>query len=443
MSKAHYTFGSIEGTMLKTGAAMLPATVSFIGYNVADTFFVSRLGTRPLAAMGFTFPMIMLIGCVNRGLATGAATTLAHALGAGKRARAARIAGAGFTLAVGWSVAMGLIGYSTIGRTFRLFGAGDEVLPLIHLYMGVWYLGCAFAALSAAGNSVLIAAGHSRSASFIMMGSMLFNVVLDPILIFGWGIVPALGIQGAAIATVLSHALAAAASLYVLRRKVRLLQFDVFTAGSPRDVWGLIMRMAVPSIIGMLMMPVGNGVTTRVTAVFGDAAVAACAAAGRLELTAFVVPMALGISLTPIVAQNYGAKQSDRIERCRRFALGFAFELVVAILFFIAAPSVSGLFSDNPRVIDVMTLYLRIIPWGFGLMEIHRYGGFFFTGCDRPKMAACLNALRIFALLIPLSLLALWLHSLPGLFAARLAADSLAGFACVVMTKRLIGTLSE
>ena len=108
-----------------------------------------------------------------------------------------------------------------------------------------------------------------------------------------------------------------------------------------------------------------------------------------------------------------------------RFA--FFFLLGMGVIYMIWAPSLVGFFSPDPEVQHIMVLYMRIIPIGFGMIEIHRYSTFFFTGCAQPSVAAWLNAFRILGLMIPFSLLALWLNSLPMLFAARMLADVLAG----------------
>lgn len=191
----------------------------------------------------------------------------------------------------------------------------------------------------------------------------------------------------------------------------------------------MIIRFAIPSVFGMLLMPIGNGVITWVLSHFGNEAVAASAAAGRLEVIAFFFPMSLGTTLLPIVGQNYGARLYSRINQCRRFAMRFAFAylLIMAFLFALFAPWMVKFFSTDPKVISIMEDYLRIIPFGFGMIEIHRYSTFFFTGCARPGVAAWLNALRIAGLLIPFTLIALWCNSLTGVFGARLAADLIAG----------------
>lgn len=120
-TRGSYTTGSIGGTMLKTGAAMIPATLAISGYNIANTFFVAKLGTLPLAAMGFTFPMVMLIGCVYRGLGIGAMTPLAHALGRKNYVKAAKLVSAGLLLIVALSadVIAGVIGLWLVSRMTR------------------------------------------------------------------------------------------------------------------------------------------------------------------------------------------------------------------------------------------------------------------------------------------------------------------------------------
>jgi Na+-driven multidrug efflux pump len=272
-----------------------------------------------------------------------------------------------------------------------------------------------------------------------MMGGMLLNVLLDPLFIFGLGPFPAMGIKGAALATVLSQLIAGATLLFILHFRFHLLTAKIFRYRLLKSSWGLIIRIAFPAIIGTLMMPIGNAVITRIVAGFGDDAVAACAAAGRLEMAAFIVPMSLGIALMPMVGQNFGGRHYERINQCRRFAMrfAFAFELFMALVYFIAAPYLAAFFSDDPRVLKIMTLYLRIIPFGFGLMEIHRYCGFIYTGCNKPSATAWLNALRLFGLLVPLSLLAMSFGSLPGLFAARLFSDVVSGLTGLLLVRRM------
>ncbi|NLF92460.1 MAG: MATE family efflux transporter [Oligosphaeraceae bacterium] len=427
--RSGYLTGSIGSTMLKTAVAMVPGTLAMVGYNLADAYYVGKLGTAPQAAMAYSLPVIMLLGCVFHGIATGISAPAAMLLGSDAREKAARLVSAGLLLLALCSIILGLLGINCIGWTFRQFGARGEALELVSGYMSIWYLGCVTGSLSMAGNNILIATGDSRWAGGMMIFGMTLNVILDPLLIFGYAGLPALGIRGAAIATVLAQLVAALMVLILLKKRYRLLIFRNWDLVWLPKLWRTVIRYAIPASIGMLLMPLGTAVITRITAHFGDAAVAGCGIAARIESFAFIFPMALGMSLMPMVGQNFGAQFYSRIRQCRRFAMHFAFLYLgaMAVIYFFAAPFMAGLFSTDPLVQRTAVLFLRIVPWGFGMIEIHRYSGFFFTGCAFPAAAAWLNALRILGLMLPLSFLALLLNSVAWLFIARLVGDVLAG----------------
>ncbi len=197
----------------------------------------------------------------------------------------------------------------------------------------------------------------------LMLFGLGLNVLLDPLFIFGWCGFPVMGIAGAALATVISQAVCGIVALRLLYSRHRLIASPRIPRDTLGKAWKTIIRFAVPATLGMLLMPIGSAVITRIVASFGDAAVAATAAASRLEVVAFIFPMALGIALMPMVAQNYGARRFDRINQCRRFAMRFAggFLLTMAVIYFFAAPYVVGWFSKDPEVQRIMILYLRIV----------------------------------------------------------------------------------
>ena len=443
-SAAAYTTAPIGRTMLRTAAAMLAGTLALSGYNIVDTYFVGRLGTIPLAAMGFTFPVVMLFGCVFRGIATGIMTTSAQALGAGDRPRAANIISVGLLLVVLVSAAIAAVGMATARPLFELCGASGEVLPEVIGYMDIWYFGCVTSALCMTGNDLLIASGHARTTATMMVLGLVVNALLDPPFIFGFASLPPLGIRGAALATILSQALSTLAVLSLLRFRHRLIVVPRLSLRNIRGIVLLVARYAIPGTLGMVAMPLGSAVLTWITSRFGDAAVAAVAASGRLEMLAFTFPMALGMSIVPMVAQNYGARLHDRIRTCFRFSTGFAFFylLAMAVLFTAAAPWLVRPFSDDPEVRRIMILCLRIVSWAFPAQEIHRFCGFFQLGTGHPTIAAWLNAGRILFLLLPFSFLALLTHRLPALFAARTCADILACLIALYLARRLLSRLS-
>lgn len=443
--------------MLKTAAAMLASTLAMSGYNLADTYFVGQLGGKePLAAMGFTFPVIMLAGCLFGGFGGGCMALMAQALGAGKEEEARKTVSSGMLLISLISALIAVLGLLFASPLYGLLGATGNTLQLVEGYMGIWFMGCITAGVAMPGNHLLIAAGRPVISSLMTILGLVVNVILDPVFIFGGeglqrmsaslpgalapllkgagtalGAVPGMGIRGAALATVLSQAISAFLLLWLLSR-LRLLSFRPIPLPSLMRNWRKIGGYAIPSILGMLLLPLTNAVTTKVTATFGDAMVAATAAGSRLESVTFVLPMAFGIPLMSIVAQNYGAHLYSRVKEAFRFASLCAFaalSLAAVALLFLIRP-VAAAFTPVPEVQEMVVEYMTIIPWGFGMLELSRYAGFALTGTGHPRLDASLKAGRLLCLLIPLSLLAGALQWRLGVFYARLAADLLGGGLC-------------
>jgi len=428
----------VRTTLFRMAFPMLAGTFAMNAYHLTDTWFISRLGTLPLAAMGFTLPVVMLLRFITGGLGTGITVLVSHAIGRHEHDDAATVVthGIAFTIAVALLIALG--GYLTIDLVFSRLGADVNVRPLIRGYMRIWYLGAAVMALPMIGNGILISAGDSRTAArFIMLGTGL-NLVFDPILIFGWFGLPPLGLSGAALATVAAQAIATAWLFHLLYRKHRLLRPTDWALKRVGSTIVRILGFGVPSMLSMALMPISAAVIVRLLGSFGNAAVAAAGAAQRLEMLAFVVPMALGMSLTPFVSQNFGAGRLDRIREAMRIAFRFAlfYGGGIAAIFFLSAPWLARIFSTDPKVTEIMVTYIRIISFGYGMMEVHRYCGFCLTGRHKPFSTTLLNAIRILVLLIPLSCLGAALFGVQGVFGARLLTDMTAGIIGLVWVRR-------
>lgn len=444
--------------MLKTAVAMLASTLAMSGYNIADTFFVGHIGgVAPLAAMGFTFPVIMLAGCFFGGFGGGCMALMAQALGAKDIPKANLTVSSGMLLVALIAMLFAGLGIAFADPLYSLMGAEGEVLEELKRYMNVWFIGCFTAGLLMPGNHLLIAAGRTKTASAMTILGMTLNVLLDPIMIFGgpgcaqtlctvfpenWhalinasfgklDFIPAMGISGAAWATIASQAVSSAIIIVILCR-VGLLSFKPIQLPTLFKSWRAIAGYAIPNILGMILVPITNYITTWVTAKFGNEMVAAAAAGSKIEHVCFVFPMAFGIPLMPIIAQNFGAGKYDRVKFAYRFAsgiaLGFLLATAVGLLFF--ADKIVPFFSPETEVQRLMVAYLHITAWGYGFLELTRFSGFALTGTGHPIVDSCLKSGRLLLLLIPLSLLAYAIKWQEGVFYARLAADLIGGAIC-------------
>ena len=420
--------------MVAMGIPMLAGTFSMTAFNLADTWFVSRLGIRALAGMSFTFPVAMVMGSVAMALGTGTSVAVSQALGEGRREHARRTATDCLLLTFILVECLGLGATVLIRPLLALMNAPADVFPLSRGYLLCYlpFAGLAFLAMPA--NAVLRSAGNTRWPSFVMVCAAVMNCVLDPILIFGWGPVPAWGIRGAAAATVVTRIASLAMSLAVLHGRYRLLARPHL---KPRDLvrsWGHVLHIAAPSLLSYLLQPAAMFLITGIVARHGKAAVAAFGAGGRIEMFAYLIPMALGISLVPLVGQNYGAGRYDRVEGCRRWGerLALGWGCAIAVLFFLIAPWMAGLFTKDPEAERHLVLYLRIMPFGYGLREVHRYLTISLNAISRPLESLALNAAFLGALVVPLAMLGGVLFEAAGVFGGMMLGSNLAGIMALV-----------
>lgn len=430
----------ISKTVLRMAIPMLAGTFAMNAYNLTDTWFVSRLGTNALAAMSFTFPVVMLLGFIMRGLGTGAMTVVAHALGRGKHQTAARITTHATFLSSILALCLTVAGLLTIKPLFTQLGATGEVLIFTQQYMWIWYFGLVIRVVQMMFADIIIGTGNTKAVSLLMVGGTVLNFILDPMMIFGlWGC-PKMGIQGAALATVISEALVLAAAFYFIHKKYQLI---IFVSHSRRRIvasWRRILRIGIPTTLSSILTPVSAAVVIKIVSRFGQAAVAAIGVASRIEMFAFMIPMTVGMSLVPFVAQNYGARRFDRIKAVQEGAMLFAliFGCIIAGVFLFIARPLGGLFSSDPEVVNILVRYIYITCFGYGFLEVHRYAGFCLTGIHRPISSAFLNTIRVIVLMIPLAYFGAKLFGISGIFWGRLITDICSAAIGIIWTGKIL-----
>jgi len=424
---------------------MLAGTFAMNAYHLVDTWFVSRLGTNALAAMSFTFPVVMLLGFIMRGLGTGAMTVVAHALGRGKQKTAARITTHAAFLSSSVALVLTAAGLLTIKPLFMRLGAGGEVLILTQQYMSIWYCGLTFRVLHMMFADIIIGTGHTKAVSFLMVFGTILNFILDPIMIFGlWGF-PEMGIQGAALATVISETLILIAAFLFIHKRYHLILFTAHSFVRIAASWRRVLNIGIPTTLSSVLAPLSAMVVIKIVAGFGEAAVAAVGVASRIEMFAFMIPMTVGMSLVPFVAQNYGAKRFDRIKAVRKGTIFFAliFGFIIALVFLVIARPLGKLFSSDPEVISILVRYIYITCFGYGFLEVHRYATFCLTGIHKPGLSACLTAIRVLALMIPLAYFGAKLFGILGIFWGRLLTDVLSAVIGIVWTGKVLTKVSR
>ncbi|BBW91937.1 MATE family efflux transporter [Pseudoalteromonas sp. PS1M3] len=395
---------------------MILGMIMLMMFNIVDTFFISLLGTEPLAAVSFTFPVTFTVISLAIGLGIGTSAVIAKALGSNKIDEARFDASISILVAVALVLTLSLFGYLLIDPVFTLLGAGQQVLPLIHDYMNIWFIGSVFLITPMIGNSVLRASGDTKTPSIVMGGAGLINAILDPMFIFGFGPIPAMGIQGAAIASVIAWAVAVVIILYILIAK-RLLSLK---AGSQTVMGSIrkILKIGVPAASANMLTPIAMAVMTALVANHGPEAVAAFGVGSRIESIASILVLALSMTLPPFVSQNFGAGKLCRVKDAYIGTLKFVmvWQFIIYILLIIFSGVISQLFGKEQAVIDVIKLFIYIIPLSYGLQGVIILSNSSFNALHKPMNALFLSVIRLFIFYVPFAYLGSHFAGLTGLF---------------------------
>lgn len=436
--KQPLTEGKVSTQLIKLTLPMVGGIFAIVAFNLADTYYVGQLGTEQLAAMSFTFPVVLTLGSLAMGLGVGASSIIARAIGEGDHSRVQRFTTNSLTLAI---VAVGLLaslGLLTIDPLFKVLGAGPDVLPFVRQYMQIWYIGMMFLVIPMVGNSAIRAAGDTGTPSLIMIFSAVLNILLDPLLIFGLAGLPEWGLAGAAWATVISRAVTLVASLLVLQFKEHMLSPRFPDLQETLWCWKDILYVGLPAAAASMISPISIGVITSLLAVHGSVAVAGFGVASRVESFAMIVLMALSASIGPFVGQNWGGKRYDRVGKAllQSFIFCLLWGGLMAAVLALAARWLAPLFNDDPAVVAIATRYLWIVPISYGGAGIIQVASSIFNALGKPIPAIVMTILRMFVIYIPLAYIGSQVWGPVGIFTAATLANLLVGLGAFLWSRQ-------
>ena len=410
--------GSINSTLVKMTVPMVFGIVSLMLFNLIDSYFVSRLGTDELAALGFTFPVSFAIISLSIGLSVGTSATLAKLIGAGEHQQARQLTTDNLLLTSVLMMLVSLVATAFIEPLFILLGAGSELLPFIDDYMSVWFAGAVFYVIIMVSNSSLRACGDTFTPGVVMAFSAGMNALLDPLFIFGWGPVPGFGIEGAAIASLIAWGVTAVLVLLNLLLRKRLLVLTIVSWKVCLEHWMMVMRIGFPAALSNMMTPLAAAIMTAVVASHGAEAVAAFGVGSRLESLALIANLALSMTLPPFLSQNFGNGSINRVSQAYLAAMKFAlfWQALVYLLLWIFGAHIGALFSDKAEVIELISLWILIVPIGFGFQAVTFLSASSFNALHQPFKAMRISIFRLFMLYVPLGCLGNYLAGLQGMF---------------------------
>ena len=407
-------------------------------YNIVDSIYVAQIGENALAATSLAYPIQILMIALAVGTGVGINALISRLLGAGKRDEVGKAAATGVVLAVASSlvfVVVGLPGAKTIARALS---SDPDIAEKCGIYLQVCMALCMGTFLEIMFQRFLQASGRTMYSMMSLVVGAVTNIILDPVLIFGcWGF-PAMGIRGAAIATVIGQWLGALTAIVLNTLfnpdvKVNFRRFRL-----QRSTVLAIYKVGFPTI---LMQAMGSVMNFGVNRLLADAtAIAFFGVYYKLQNFMFMPMNGLGQACLPIVGFNYGAKKGGRIRETIRTALswGIGIGLMASVVFFLLPGQLLSLFNASPALLVIGIPAVRIMCGTFALCAVTTILGMCASGLGNGVVNMLGTGLRQVIVLLPCFWLLLKTVGLPVAWSAMWLSEILAMLYCVCSIRREI-----
>jgi len=407
-------------------ASMITLTL----YNLVDTFWVSKLGYQPIAALTIVLPYHVLIIAIGVGTGIGIGALTSRRFGERNIEATNHVAGQVFPLAVFWGIIFMIAAAFFSGPILTIIGATPDIMDFATQYLVVLGFGTPFMFFLLMGTSLLRGSGDAVRPMVFIIIAQVANIILDPLLIFGLGPFPEMGIRGAALGTVLGQLLGAGLTFYYIIAGKSAYQIKSEYLRPNLSILRDIYRVGFPSMIMLVTESVCFALFNSVLSAFGSLALAAIGITIRIADLAFMPIFGVSQGILPIVGFNFGARLWNRIWRAVKLASGGIVLLMgIALIFLeIFAPNFIGIFSDDPELIATAVPAMRIVLSTLVIVGPTVLFVTTFQGLSKGKEALILSLIRQFVFFVPLLFLLPRIWGITGMWLALPISDIL-GFA--------------
>lgn len=383
--------GGILGTLIKLAWPVVATMFVHTAFLITDMMWLGRLGAAEMASVISSMFFIWILFSIAEIVTAGLVAIVSRHYGAKEYGKASYAASQAIGYAVMLSIIITAIGYIFAPAFLRFMGTEQDVAAFGVDYMRVRYLGTILLFWYEAGSSIFRATGDTRRPMIVSLVAVVANIILDPCFIFGMGPFPAMGVKGAAIATVVSTLLAVIGLLiYILSGKLTIdIRIRDVVRTNSKLLWQMV-KIGLPLSINGVLFSVVYVFITKITAAFGTNAIAALGVGNRCEALSYMVCFGFSVAVATMVGQNLGAKRPDRSERSVWIALGITGGITAAVsVLFLAIPGlITKAFISDAQVIEISRDYLMILALSqvFMAAEIILEGAFSGAGNTVPPM---------------------------------------------------------
>ncbi len=398
--------GNIERTLFKLAWPLIINNLVQVLYNITDTFWLGKLGREALSAPGVSWPLIGTLMSLGMGFATAGFAFVGQYIGAEKYERANKAAGALYSLILIFASTVAIAGFFLAPYALKFMKVTPNVYPNALAYLRIIFVGIPFSFTGFAFGFLMRAVGDTKTPVKINLFTVFLNIILDPVLIFGLFGLPALGVKGAALATVTANSVASLIGAYLLFTGKVGIHLTKDTLKPDLDFYKRIFKVGLPSSIGQSANSFGFVVLTRIIFGFGDVTYAAYTITTRL--VNFLTSIARGISMAmgTMIAQNVGAEKYERAKKIaeRTIIVNFTIATTAILIIGLFRVQIFKVFLNDPAVIEesaiVLKYFLSSVPFFNGIFVVVNN---VFRSSGHTKKSMILGILRLWGLRIPLS----------------------------------------
>lgn len=427
-----FSQGKVSSAILRMGIPLTVAQMVNVLYNLVDRMYIGHLKEGlAFAGLGLALPAVMLISAFSNLFGTGAAPLCSIERGRGDLEKAKCIQGNAFALLVYAGAILMILGLVFTRPLLYLLGASDATYPHAAAYLRIYLIGTIFFMVSHGMNGLINAQGFARTGMITVMLGAVINLALDPVFIFVFD----MGVQGAAIATVIAQACSATWVFCFLRGKKAILRIDL---ASMRLDWGIVKQIIGLGITGFCMSAttalVQATANTQLRKFGGDLYVGVMTALNSIHEVVILVVTGLTNGAQPVLGYNYGAGCSDRVKTGIKFItfVSIGYTALIWLLIMLFPTGIIRLFNSQAELVQAGGRAMRIYFFGFVLMSLQFSGQSVFVGLGRAKYAVFFSLLRKVAVVVVLTLLLpnLWGLGVDGVFLAEPISNLIGGVAC-------------
>ena len=405
--KLNFTKDKIPYLLKKIAIPAATGTLFQSLYTLVDTFYAGKISANALVALSKAFPISFIIISFGVGILAGTTSLIANALGEKKQSKAASYLAQSVLYSFLIYILVTFLGLYSASDILNFMGTEEINILLTLEYIQIIFIGSIFFFLQVSLNSVLNAEGDTKSYRNILIISFFLNIFLNPLFVFGFGIIPAFGVSGLAIATIICQLISL---LYILTKVLKTdlaqllnLKFFIVKINLILDLF----KQGMPITISLMLIGLGIYNILFFVSKFGDIATAGYGVALRIEQLLLLPTIGLNTAVLSITGQNFGAKEYDRIGEVYYKAIfyGALIMLIAGLFIFFSGNFLIQLFSNDPEVLYYGVQYLKIAALIGPVYPIFFITNAFFQGIKKPIYSTFINLFRI----VILPFITMWL----------------------------------